>query len=54
MGPRGELTVVDLDSTNGTWIDGERIARAMLRPGSVLRVGRVEFVLEAEAPVRRV
>jgi pSer/pThr/pTyr-binding forkhead associated (FHA) protein len=54
VGPGGELTVVDLDSTNGTWIDGERIVSAPLRPGSVLRVGRVDFVLEAEAPVHRV
>ena len=42
----GGVEVVDLDSTNGTWIDGERIARAPLRPGSVLRVGRVELTLE--------
>ena len=42
----GGVEVVDLDSTNGTWIDGERITRAPLRPGSVLRVGRVEFTLE--------
>jgi pSer/pThr/pTyr-binding forkhead associated (FHA) protein len=45
----GEVEVVDLDSTNGTWIDGQRITRAPLRPGSVLRVGRVEFALEPVA-----
>jgi pSer/pThr/pTyr-binding forkhead associated (FHA) protein len=54
VGPEGEITVVDLGSTNGTWIDGERIARAPLRPGSVLRVGRVEFALEAEPAARGV
>ncbi len=43
----GEVEILDLDSTNGTWIDGVRITRAPLRPGSVLRVGRVEFTLEA-------
>ena len=42
----GGVEVVDLDSTNGTWIDGDRITRAPLRPGGVLRVGRVEFTLE--------
>jgi pSer/pThr/pTyr-binding forkhead associated (FHA) protein len=46
VGAEGDVVVVDLDSTNGTWVDGERIARAALRPGGVLRVGRVEFVLE--------
>ena len=38
--------VVDLGSTNGTWIDGERIGEGVLAEGHVLRVGRVEFVLE--------
>jgi pSer/pThr/pTyr-binding forkhead associated (FHA) protein len=47
VGPEGDVTVVDLDSTNGTWVDGERITRAPLGPGSVLRIGRVEFALEA-------
>jgi pSer/pThr/pTyr-binding forkhead associated (FHA) protein len=42
----GGVEIVDLDSTNGTWIDAVRITRAPLRPGSVLRVGRVEFALE--------
>ncbi len=46
VGEDGALEIVDLDSTNGTWIDGVRISRAPLRPGSVLRVGRVEFALE--------
>lgn len=46
VGAGGAVEIVDLDSTNGTWIDGERISRALLRPGSVLRVGRVEFTLE--------
>jgi pSer/pThr/pTyr-binding forkhead associated (FHA) protein len=44
--PEGDVEIVDLDSTNGTWIDGGRITRARLRPGSILRVGRVEFGLE--------
>ena len=42
----GAVLVVDLDSTNGTWIDGERITESTLAEGHVLRVGRVEFVLE--------
>ncbi|MCX6550166.1 MAG: FHA domain-containing protein [Acidobacteria bacterium] len=42
----GQVEVVDLDSTNGTWINGEKISRAVLAEHQVLRVGRVEFVLE--------
>jgi S-DNA-T family DNA segregation ATPase FtsK/SpoIIIE len=46
VGSDGEVQVVDLDSTNGTWIDGVRISRATLTPGSILRVGRIEFAIE--------
>jgi pSer/pThr/pTyr-binding forkhead associated (FHA) protein len=46
VGAEGDVEIVDLESTNGTWIDGVRVARAPLRPGSVMRVGRVEFALE--------
>jgi len=43
------VEVLDLGSTNGTWIDGETITRATLAEGHLLRVGRVEFVLERSA-----
>jgi len=46
VGMNGTVEVVDLDSTNGTWVDGEKVARAPIEPGSTLRVGRVAFVLE--------
>jgi pSer/pThr/pTyr-binding forkhead associated (FHA) protein len=40
-----ELEVVDLDSTNGTFVNGQRVARALLKEGDRLGVGRVEFVI---------
>jgi pSer/pThr/pTyr-binding forkhead associated (FHA) protein len=40
-----DLEVVDLDSTNGTFVNGERIARALLKIGDRLGVGRVELVV---------
>ena len=40
-----ELEVVDLESTNGTYVDGNRIERATLRGGEKLGVGRVELVV---------
>lgn len=46
----GMVEVADLDSTNGTWIDGEKITTATLAEGQVLRVGRVEFMLERDEP----
>lgn len=46
----GEVIVRDLNSTNGTYINGERITEAPLKPGQILRLGQVELRLEAEAP----
>ena len=40
-----ELEVLDLDSTNGTHVNGERVTRAVLKAGDRLGVGRVEFVI---------
>ena len=37
------LEVVDLESTNGTFVNGTRIVRAHLIPGDRLKVGRVEL-----------
>ena len=37
------LEVVDLESTNGVYVNGERVARAHLIPGDRLKVGRVEL-----------
>ena len=41
-----ELEVVDLDSTNGTFVNGERTPRATLRSGDRLGVGRVELLVD--------
>ena len=40
----GELTVEDLDSTNGTFVNDRRVRRsASLSAGDRLRIGRVEL-----------
>lgn len=41
-----EVVVRDLDSTNGTFIDGERITEASLKIGQKLKLGDVETGLE--------
>src|SRR5215212_1997875 len=41
-----ELEVVDLESTNGTFVNGERAARATLKHGDRLGVGRVDLLVE--------
>jgi pSer/pThr/pTyr-binding forkhead associated (FHA) protein len=39
----GQLIVEDLESTNGTQLNGERITRAVARTGDILGVGQVQF-----------
>jgi pSer/pThr/pTyr-binding forkhead associated (FHA) protein len=45
-----ELEVVDLESTNGTFVNGERIERATLRGGEKIGVGRVELSVVRSIP----
>lgn len=40
-----EIEAVDLKSTNGTFVNGRRVARGTLRDGDRLRVGAVELVV---------
>jgi pSer/pThr/pTyr-binding forkhead associated (FHA) protein len=41
-----KLEVIDLESTNGTYVNDKRIERARLTSGDRLRVGRVELKVE--------
>ena len=45
-----EVVVRDLNSTNGTFINGEKVSETVLKPGQVLRLGQIEMRLEADAP----
>lgn len=45
-----DVVVKDLNSTNGTYIGGERITEATVKPGQILRLGQVEMRLETGAP----
>lgn len=45
-----EIVVKDLNSTNGTFISGERITESPLKPGQILRLGQVELRLETGTP----
>lgn len=40
-----ELEMVDLESTNGTCVNGERAGRATLKDGDRLGVGRVDLIV---------
>jgi len=43
------VDVVDLDSTNGTYINDQRVQSGSLASGDRLRVGRVELTIEKQA-----
>jgi len=40
-----DLEVIDLESTNGTFVNGTRVNRALLKTGDRLGVGKVQFVV---------
>jgi pSer/pThr/pTyr-binding forkhead associated (FHA) protein len=44
-----DVVVKDLGSTNGTFINGEKISEGVLKPGQVLRLGQIEMRLETDA-----
>ena len=46
----GEVIVRDLNSTNGTFIAGQQVTEATLKPSQILRLGQVEVRLESDAP----
>ena len=45
-----EVVVRDLNSTNGTYINGDKITERVIKPGQILRLGQVELRLETDAP----
>jgi pSer/pThr/pTyr-binding forkhead associated (FHA) protein len=46
-----DILVKDLNSTNGTFINNEKISEAVLRPGQTLRFGQVELKIDDGKPV---
>jgi|SRR5436190_4492918 len=45
-----DVVVQDLNSTNGTYINGEKVTESVLKPGQTLRLGQIEMRLETDAP----
>jgi pSer/pThr/pTyr-binding forkhead associated (FHA) protein len=43
-----DVVIRDLNSTNGTFINGQPITEATLKPSQILRLGQVEVRLEGE------
>jgi pSer/pThr/pTyr-binding forkhead associated (FHA) protein len=45
----GKVFIRDFDSTNGTFVNDERVTRASLNAGDRLRIGRVELAVTRES-----
>jgi pSer/pThr/pTyr-binding forkhead associated (FHA) protein len=43
-----DIFIRDLNSTNGSFIGGNKIEESILKPGQILRLGQVELKLEVE------
>ena len=46
LGGDGALTVRDLGSTNGTYVDDNKVERSVLKPGAMLQLGAISFRVE--------
>jgi pSer/pThr/pTyr-binding forkhead associated (FHA) protein len=46
-----EIIIHDLNSTNGTFINNEKITETVLKPGQTLRFGQVELKIDDGKPV---
>ena len=46
-----DIVIKDLNSTNGTFINGEKISESPLKPGQTLRFGQVELKIDDGKPV---
>jgi len=48
-----DVVINDLDSTNGTFINGDRISESVLKQGQILRLGMIEMRLESGEPASK-
>jgi hypothetical protein len=44
------VIVKDLGSTNGTFINGDKVTESPLKVGQILRLGQIEMRLETDTP----
>jgi pSer/pThr/pTyr-binding forkhead associated (FHA) protein len=45
-----DVVVRDLNSTNGTFLNGEKVTETVIKPNQILRLGQVEMRLETDTP----
>ena len=50
----GLVTIEDLKSLNGTWVDGAIVSRANLKDGSTVQIGTFRMVFHTNVRPRRI
>lgn len=50
----GAVTIQDLGSLNGTWVDGAIVSKASLKDGSTIQIGTFRMVFHTNARPRRI
>jgi pSer/pThr/pTyr-binding forkhead associated (FHA) protein len=48
----GGVRVLDLDSTNGTWINSQQVRTGWLQPGDILEIAYFRFLVDGAKGVR--
>jgi hypothetical protein len=46
----GRLCIADLNSSNGTFVNGKKVSRSAVEHGDTIRLGRISFVLQKAVP----
>jgi predicted component of type VI protein secretion system len=46
-----DVVIRDLNSTNGSFINGEKITESVLKPGQTLRLGQIELRIDDGSPI---
>lgn len=49
LGDNDQLELEDLGSTNGTFVNGQKITKVTLNEGDMVTIGRVQFLVSARA-----
>jgi tetratricopeptide (TPR) repeat protein len=48
----GHYIIIDLNSQNGTWVEGQRVPRAVIEPNVPIVIGPYRLVLESDQPAK--
>src|SRR5512146_1525010 len=47
VAPGGHISIIDMGSAEGTFVNGKRVSKGPLRPGDEIKLGGLRIVLDA-------